>query len=452
MKRKHFLPALFLSIAFLIGCIMPTAVSAADEVAKIMLMASPSSDEENNFLMGNNLKIKTDGTAFSMEVIDYNVQLFDNCLWMVPREWIEMAPYLVFDVANNGPKDQGPVFTMLINWGTADMAAGEVRAYDNVRCNNLNGTNIVDLKKIITEDLKESTAEKLWISFYTGVISGDPESYREPLQFNEVYLSSVPKAVEGPGKIPEPERLPEVPDVDPVHEVRYQLQSSTEDNDEIGFYLHPDAKVTVKDKGFELTRKEGSTAEAFNIAWVIPLEQLKKTPYLMLEIGNTGRDDEGTIIYMHAYWENGTPNTVVKFNDFAKTRRANTLNGFNKFPLLDAVNTLKVKTDEVALAIGVSIERADGTTLDPLVIKDAYLYGEDENVINSIAPSEPEEPASSAPASTIASDSSAPAGSDQGSSSWVLILCIVGGVVVLAAAAVCVYFFVIKKKGTKKND
>ena len=129
-----------------------------------------------------------------------------------------------------------------------------------------------------------------------------------------------------------------------------------------------------------------------------------------------------------------------------------TLNGFNKFPLLDAVNTLKVKTDEVALAIGVSIERADGTTLDPLVIKDAYLYGEDENVINSIAPSEPEEPASSAPASTIASDSSAPAGSDQGSSSWVLILCIVGGVVVLAAAAVCVYFFVIKKKGTKKND
>ena len=150
--------------------------------------------------------------------------------------------------------------------------------------------------------------------------------------------------------------------------------------------VQPDGSIPVqitehKDgKGFWMERKEGFEGwTAANIAWVVPYEQLEKTPYLIFDIANEGRPDEGPQVNIYAYWE-GIVGSGAFFDGMEMTVGANGLNGVNAFNLKYAVDNVKEDLHgEYGIAIIVALdwskERSDGTCLEPLKINDVYLAG-----------------------------------------------------------------------------
>ena len=111
---------------------------------------------------------------------------------------------------------------------------------------------------------------------------------------------------------------------------------------------------------------------------------------------------------------------------------ATSLNGTTRFPLKYAVDNVKEELhgeDGIAIIIAVGInERADGTTLDPLLVENAYLYNVKEGWEN------------------YSLDDDAAGGGNGASGGIGIIVGILVGSVVIAAIVVVVMVFAFKKK------
>lgn len=133
-------------------------------------------------------------------------------------------------------------------------------------------------------------------------------------------------------------------------------------------------------KGFYMERKEGfESVTAANIAYVVPYEQLEKTPYLIVDISNEGRPDEGPQVDIYAYWES-VEGSLARFDGVDGWTGANGMNGVRAYNLKYAVDNVKEQLHgENGIAIIVALnwagERTDGTCMETLKIEDMYLAG-----------------------------------------------------------------------------
>lgn len=232
----------------------------------------------------------------------------------------------------------------------------------------------------IQEAIKSYPSGNVYISI--GGTGSDTKT-GQPRNLDYIYLSNTDHT----GKVYEKPVQPTVPKLDASREIRYQLKcydkDTVDDSSGCSWLMSVDdakkytIKATPSGKGVILERAEGSTATVINAAWVVPYEQLLKTPYLVIDIENKGRDDEGPRTLIFAYWE-GVSGSSVYFDLIPEDIGANSLNGENRLPLLYAVDSVPKKlqgNEGVAVIVQIGIERSDGTTMNPLVIKDAYLLG-----------------------------------------------------------------------------
>ena len=246
---------------------------------------------------------------------------------------------------------------------------------------------------------------------------------------------------------------PPVPDGQEGHMIRYNMPAYTEDHveEDTGYQWLMNADVHIvpgaDGKGFTMSRADSSTVKASNIAWVIPYEEIEKTPYLIVDIGNEGRPDEGPQVSIYAYWEHVFGSGAYFDGMRAKYHGANGLNGVNAFNLKYAVDNVKEELhgeDGIAIIIALNWEdaRTDGTVLDDLIINDVYLMGWEDGYagdglfvdMGKTTPTEPTDPSTPA---TQPTDKPADGGESKGSFPWVWV-CVAVGVVVVAAAVVIV--------------
>ena len=245
--------------------------------------------------------------------------------------------------------------------------------------------------------------------------------------------------------------------------IRYNLPAYTEDHveEDTGFSwlmsvdgngnCNVDCKPGADGKGFVMKRADGADAAAVNIAWVVPYEQLAQTPYLILEFGNEGRPDEGPQVAIYSYWEHVVGSLAVFDGMGLKYHGANGFNGVNAFNLKYAVDGVREDLhgeDGIAIIVGLDLSsaRTDGTVLDDLIVKDAYLMGWEDGYAgtglftemgNEPAPTDPTTPGTQSGTPTNPTDKPADGGESKGSFPWVWV-CVAAGVVVIAVAVVIV--------------
>ena len=364
-----------------------------------------------------------------------------RCIWAFPDALIESHPYLCFKLSN-------PEVCSKITLSKSFNANPElpVSSVEGAQCVN-----------VMTTVQDQDPNGYTYIAVYAAC-----EAAQVHVEY--MYLSNVDE--NGNVYVP-PTQEPVKKGVE-GHMIRYELPAFTEDHtvEETGCQWLMSAGVDVTPgadgKGFVMKRSDDSDAAAVNIAWVVPYEQLAQTPYLMLDIGNEGRADEGPQVSIYSYWESVVGSLAVFDGMGTKYHGANGMNGLNGFNLKYAVDEVREDLHgengiAIIVAINLADARTDGTVLDDLIIKDAYLMGWEagyeeggqyytEPTDPTDAPTEPSMTDLTATTPTNTANPTEKPGTDENAASfpW-LIVGIVAAVVVIGAAAAVI---VIKKKKT----
>lgn len=298
----------------------------------------------------------------------------NRCIWAFENSVIDKMPYLIYEVEDPVPFEKMEVTARFNAEIEPEMLPLETSA----------GVHCIDLKTLLAG---KDTIGYTYVMAYAALGTS--------VTFRQLYLSDTDLN----GNVYTPPTMPPVPDGNPAHAVTYPLKAyATDTVDENGYgwlmSVGADGAPTIvcapdaQNEGFTLQRAEGRTEEYVNIAWVVPYEQLAKTPYLVLDIANTGRKDEGCKINMFTYWE-GVGGSAAYFDDIGQGEVfANTMTGINKWPLKYAVDHMPENehgNHGIAIILRLYIDRTDGTTTEPLRINRAYLLGYDE----SATPSQP---------------------------------------------------------------
>lgn len=295
------------------------------------------------------------------------------------------------------------------------------------------GENTVNLAELLKDHPAKNTG---WVYVAVGV-SESTEIAGSPAQMEYMYLSNT----DASGQVYQKPTQPAVPQLDPAKEIRYQLHSFADQNTDeygYGFLLSDNIKATPSDKGVTLERAEGVSEGLMNIAWVVPYEQLAQTPYLVIDIANDGRADEGPRTKIYAYWE-GVQGSTAVFDAIPEEIGANSLHGQTRLPLKYAIDTVPEHLrgeNGIAIIVSIRVQRTDGTSLEPLVIRDAYLLGYQEG-------------AAPVTGTTTAQNTTAPQNGDgqpKGDMPVGLLIGLAGGAVVLVAVVAVV---LMRKKKNK---
>lgn len=348
-------------------------------------------------------------------------------LWAFTNDTVESHPMLYFKLGDNSSGIKK--ITISKNWDTEP----------EIELTIADGENAVNLFELLSS---QSTIGYSYVVVYIG-----SKDKNETGVIDYMYLSNVGTD----GKIYEKPVQPLVPEGDPSKEIRYQLESFEADKvDEngYGFLMSADCAVKPEGKGFTLQRKEGSKAEAINIAWVVPYEQLETTPYLAFEVANEGRSDQGPRLVVFPYWES-VVGSAAKFDLIPTYIGANSLNGTTKLPLRYAVDLVPENLHGekgIAIIFALQInERTDGTSTEPLVINDVYLLGYKEGGESYVASETISgDDTSDAVSETSAESSSIPVAGKDNDKNPTLVYILIGAGVVVAAAVIAVVL--IKKK------
>lgn len=347
---------------------------------------------------------------------DPNSAVPNRCIWAFENGIIEKMPYLIYEVEDPLPFEKMEVTALFSAEVVPEMLPLETSA--GVHCVNL-------LTLLAGKDTIGYTYVMAYAALGTSVT------------FKQLYLSDTDVS----GNVYTPPTQPPVPNGDANHAITYPLKAFAADTlSDNGcnwlMSVGADGKPTIQctpdaqNKGFTLQRVEGRTEDYVNIAWVVPYEQLAKTPYLVLDIANSGRKDEGTKINMFAYWE-GAPGSDVYFDTFGHDEVfANSLSGVNKWSLkyiIDQVPEEKRADNGIAIILRLYIDRTDGSTVEPLRINEAYLLGYEEGYEEGGAHY------------TQPVGDGTPADNGTDSFPW-LVVGIVAGVAVIAAVAIVILF------------
>ncbi|MBR7092506.1 MAG: hypothetical protein IKI50_04900 [Clostridia bacterium] len=358
----------------------------------------------------------------------------NRCLWSTFNEIVMDYPFLWIEMEN---PDAAEKITISKYW---DMEPElEIPVQEGLYC--------VHLYELLLEQ------DTIGYTYIVPYVKKD-----QTLTIKQMYLS----ATDENGDIYVMPTQPPVPDGQAGHMIRYDMPAYTEDHveEDTGYsWLMSEGCDVVPGadgKGFTLARADGSDLPAINIAWVVPYEQLAQTPYLVVEIGNEGRPDEGPQVAIYSYWEHVVGSLAVFDGMGSRNHGANGLNGVNAYNLKYAVDNVKEELhgeDGIAIIIGLNLAnaRTDGTVLDELVVKDAYLMGWEDGYagdglfvdMDLTAPTDPTTPSTqSGTPATQPTDKPADGGESEGSFPWL----IVGIVAAVVVVGVVVAVIVIKKK------
>ncbi len=437
MKRFTAITSAMLLIA-MIFALLCTGVSAADDKVSLKNTITDGSYADGGYYAFSDgtacTKYGTDGITFSSTF---------RGLWAFTNATVEAYPYLYYKVADNSQFKPLKI-TVSKNWDVETEIELEIK----------DGENFINLYELL------DTNHQTTVGYSYIVIYGQGADCN--IDFEYFYLSNVDQD----GVKYEKPVQPAVPEGDPSKMIKFQLGNFTEDNTTEGlgyqWLMSRDenntekysVKITPNGNGFTMERDDSYAGNTVNIAWVVPYEQLATTPYLAVEIGNEGRNDEGPRTFIYPYWEH-VANSQKLFDILPAPIGANSLNGTTKFPLKYAVDSVKENLhgpDGIAIILSITIDsKSDGTTLEPLQVLDAYLFGYEEGGEDYTPPVEDETNDVSSEVIT-SEDSSAIVigGDDKGEASGVnvalIVIIAVAAVAVIAAAVVAV--IIIKKKKT----
>ena len=220
--------------------------------------------------------------------------------------------------------------------------------------------------------------------------------------------------------------------------------------------------------GFKLNSKDGTVTNSY-VTWTIPISQLKKTPYFVINVKNAGSATEGPYMRL-IYYLNNVQDKIVNpdFRDpnLENWVRANSKTGLHCFNVLEQLPE-GTKDDAV---FQLSIYYDPWETDTPLEISELYFSAEEvstappaESSTPSSAPAQASSAAaspaegsevSSAPAASSALVSSPAEGSgstsdEQGPASYAIPIVIAVIAVVIVAGVVV--WIVLKKKKDKQQ-
>ncbi|MHB1454169.1 MAG: hypothetical protein ACYCYM_09505 [Saccharofermentanales bacterium] len=350
-----------------------------------------------------------------------------RCLWAFTNDVIEANPILYFKLAD----DASAIYKITVSkqWDVEPEIELTIKP----------GENVINIFELLSD---QTTIGYTYVVVYVGD-EGQEDIATGMIDY--MYISNL-----GPdGKIYEKPVQPLVPDGDPSKEIRYQLEPFAEDTvDEngFGFMMSADCDITPEEKGFTMKRSDSSDAEAINIAWVVDYAQLETTPYLVFEIGNEGRADQGPRLVVYAYWE-GVVGSFAKFDLIPVSIGANSLTGVNKMPLKYAVDGVPENSHGdkgIAIIFALQInDRTDGTSTEPLKVTDAYLLGYEEGGETTTSSESGSKTGSEAESQSSSLVTSVPVAGNEDSN---LVIYIIIGSTVLAAAVVAIVIIAKKRK------
>jgi hypothetical protein len=285
-----------------------------------------------------------------------------RCLWAFTNNVIEKYPYLHFEVEN---PENTTKFTFTKYWGGAPEL--EYTNFDGPQCIN-----------VLTMLKDQDTIGYTYIVPYVNVDT--------QLKIKYMYLSNVDQD----GNVYVPPTQPRPMWREDGKQIRFDMPAYTENNlyemvNETygyGWLMSDGIKISNHEdgKGFWMERAEDSELDYINIAYVVPYEQIEKTPYLVVDVANEGRSDEGAQVSIYSYWE-GMIGSAAYFDGMEGLfHGANGLNGVNIYNLKYAVDQVKEDLHgpygiAIIVQLNLSGVRSDGTCLDPLKIDDLYLMG-----------------------------------------------------------------------------
>ncbi|MBQ8732572.1 MAG: hypothetical protein IJY82_07065 [Oscillospiraceae bacterium] len=421
MKNRFFKKGIcvLLGIMMLLAA-LPMATSAAEEQRHYL---KPTANTAGDGLDGGYYVHGLDSISKGEGENSIKMTGSSRCLWAVSNSILESMPYLYY-------KSDGNLTRMTATW-YCNVEPEIDMPYEE-------GEHCINLMELVAE---QDTIGWVYIIPYVWT-----EGVTATSEMEYMYLSNVDEE----GNVYEKPVQPLAPATSPSMEERWQLKANTQDDvDDEGYGWLMDVnniKITLdgddtdgKD-GFTMERAEGSSAAAYNIAWVVPYEVVEQYPYLAIEIGNEGRLDQGPRVSIYAYWEH-VVGSGAYFDVIPAEIGATSLNGTTRFPLKYAVDNVKEELhgeDGIAIILAVAInERSDGTTLDPLLVENAYLYNVKEGWENY------------SPEDGATGDDSAPQGGNSnegGAGDLWIIIGILGGAVVIAAILVVILIVASKKK------
>ncbi|MBR7092788.1 MAG: hypothetical protein IKI50_06350 [Clostridia bacterium] len=446
-----------LCLLLLIGLFCPAAAAKEETPVKITLSPLAVQDLEQNFYKEVNITCKPypDKMGCTLELIDYDFRQWDDIGWAISKDWLKQYRYLFLDFPEQTGSGAEGMYITLALWWIDNPSAGVHHYFSWKPVKEMTGTNMVDLMEVNENYLSGYMGQKLLIALYICVNKDESPDTWGPVEVNEVYLSNVPQAQEGYGEPPAPPRLPDVPVGDMSKTERYDLLAYEDSQYDLGWDLGANGvKVvpTEDHRGFTMERSPDTKEDCTNVAWVVPYEQLEKTPYLAIEFGNEGRNDEGPLIYMFTFFENVVPTIAATYNDFGGDRRAHTFAGLQTFNQKAAIDNCidednpDSKSDLVAIILGIRFLRTDGSTYEPLQVKQAFLFNYNEDAF-ATQPSENTTDPTADPGTTPTAPTTAPTSATPAESNgfpWIVVGIVAACVV--AAAVVVVVVLRLRKK------
>ena len=152
----------------------------------------------------------------------------------------------------------------------------------------------------------------------------------------------------------------------------FPLQAYTEDQPMGIFVKSPFIDVEVDGESFQIKGNNPQANGEPNVVFYVTRAQLEATPYLILDIANSGDPEVGPLFHVRGQWVNDTLNTPK----FYHSARANGMTGLT---CIDLLTTMKLVGDDPS-GMNIHIHHVnhpyDDTSKQPLVFNKIYLTSE----------------------------------------------------------------------------
>ena len=404
------------SLAMALSVLAAGCLSAMASETTFPCVPEAADNGANGWWVGVNANVTpTTGSGFTLASKD-GTAVNSNIVWTFTVEQLKKTPSFNIKIGNSGAADSGPYLKMF--YGIGGLAPAfknpdfiDENLEDWVRANAKSGLHSFDMTSQLGE-LADDTL--IYFALYV-----DPAGTNEALQIDALYLSGTDSGDDGDGdtEIPGEGGDTENPGGDGGAEAPgeggdtenpggdgdteapgeggstdtpggdkdtekpadkneiFAAKPLAADDGANGWWVGVNATVTpTTGSGFTLASKDG-TAVNSNIVWTFTVEQLKKTPYFNIKIGNSGKAESGPYLRMF-YGKNGLV-PAFKNPDFVNESledwvRANSKTGLHTFDMTSQLSGLS-DSDVIYFALYVD---PSGTS-ETLKVEELYLSEKD---------------------------------------------------------------------------
>lgn len=170
----------------LIAIFLTANIFSVSAASRYQLKGYTENQEWGAFVLHPCIDIKVEGNSFEISNNNYRANGEPNIVWWIPGDQLEKTPYLIVDVANKGTEDIGPGMHIWAYWLNR---SGQKYFVRSMKANNMSGVSCFNLK----EEMDKLGADTNGLNLNIATVYDPNDSTSlDPLQFNEVYLSSEP--------------------------------------------------------------------------------------------------------------------------------------------------------------------------------------------------------------------------------------------------------------------